>query len=133
MTYQEQSTQLTLDASVAVFILMGTRNDIEFVPLKPRAANESMLADIKARWPGRGLRSVGVIGLVGTSPALALKEPLTAEQTSALTVAFLEYLHVLFADGFAAHIEAAALHTDSVAWCERLYALEDPRPYPHVN
>lgn len=73
MTYQEQSAQLAIDASVAVQVLMGTPDDIEFVPLKPQPADSSMWADIKARWSGRGLRSVGVIGLVGASRLLRSK------------------------------------------------------------
>lgn len=123
MTYSEKSTQLALDASVAVLVLMGAPDDVEFIPLKPRAADEIMLADIAARWPGRGLRSAGVIGLCGTSTRCALKEPLEPEQVSALADAFLAYLRVLFADSFAEQREAA-----EIAELKRLWSIPDTRP-----
>lgn len=123
MTYSEQSTQLALDASVAVLVLSNPEcNDVEFLMLKPKRLEGCELADLKARWPGRDLRSVGTIGLVGTAPRWALKEPLTFEQISALADAFLAYLHALFCDGFAAQEETA-----DVTELERLYALQDTR------
>lgn len=124
MTYSERSTQLALDASIAVLVLTNAQgNDVEFLPLKPRQMSESETAELAVRWPGRGLRSVGVIGLVGTSPFCALKEPLEPEQVSALAGAFLAYLHVLFRDSFAVQQEAA-----EIAELERLYAQADMRP-----
>lgn len=124
MTYSEKSTQLAMDASVAVLVLMGTEStDVEFLPLKPRRADEARLAELRDRWPGRGLRSVGVIGLCGTTPICALKEPLDSIQVSSLAGAFLTYLHVLLHDSFAAQIEAA-----EIAELERLFQLPDTRP-----
>ena len=122
MTYSEKSTQLALDATVAVLVLMGRPDDVEFIPLKPRMADEYMLADLKARWPGRGLRSVGVIGLVGTSPTCALKEPLEPEQVNALAGAFLTYLNVLFADSFAEQLPGAEIQE-----LQRLWLIPDTR------
>lgn len=121
MTYQERSTQLTADSSVAVQVLMGAPDDVEFVPLKPRAANAEMWAELKDRWPGRGLRSIGLIGLVGTTPQCALREPLEPEQLSALANAFLTYLHVLLADSFATQIEAEL--EPEYDWCKQQYRL----------
>jgi hypothetical protein len=125
MTYSEQSTQLALDASVAVLVLTNAQcDDMEFLPLKPRQMTESEKAELVTRWPGRGLRSVGVIGLVGTAPRCALKEPLEPEQVSALAGAFLAYIHVLFCDSLAEQQEGV-----EIAELERLYALRaDPRP-----
>jgi len=128
MTYAEKSTQLALDASVAVLVLMGAPNDVEFVPIKPRAADEAWRAELKARWPGRGLRSVGVIGLCGTSARCALREPIGSDAVEALATAFFEYIRVLLGDDFAAHMAAAEIEE-----LERHYALEDPRPYPHPD
>ena len=122
MTYTAQSQNLANESSVAVLVLMGAPDDVEFVPLRPRPADANMLAQLKARWPGRGLRSVGVIGLCGVSPRIALKEPLEPEQVYTLAGAFLEYLHVLYADSFAAHQEAAEFSE-----LERLYTLPDTR------
>jgi len=120
MTYSEKSTQLALESSVAVLVLMGAPNDVEFIPLKPRAADAKMLADIKGRWPGRGLRSIGIVGLVGTTPRCALKEPLAPEQVDALAGAFLAYVRVL--------ISPELPRVDTVEWCEKLFALPDNRP-----
>ncbi len=125
MTYSEQSTQLALDASVAVLVLSNPEcndNDVEFLMLKPKRMAECELAELKARWPGRDLRSVGTIGLVGTSPRWALKEPLTFEQISALADAFLAYLHVLFCDALTGQQECA-----EVAELERLHTIADTR------
>lgn len=121
-TYSEKSTKLALDSSVAVLVLMGTPDDVEFIPLKPRAADEKTLADLKARWPGRGLRSVGVIGLCGTSPRYELKEPLEPEQVTALAGAFLAYLHALFADSFAEQREGVEIQE-----LQRMWSMPDTR------
>lgn len=102
MSYQEECTQLAFEASVAVFVLGNPEcTDVEFLPLKPRMADGQMLAELKARWPGRSLDSIGVIGLVGTAPQLALKGPLQPEQVSRLFGAFFTYLQALLADTFA--------------------------------
>ena len=122
--YDERAAQLTVESSVAVWVLLGnTPGDLEMVPLKPRMADEQMLAELKARWPGRGLDSVGVLGLVGTTPKCALRVPLEPEQVSALAAAFLTYLQVLFHDSFAAQMEAA-----EIAELEHLMLLPDTRP-----
>lgn len=121
LTYSERATELAANASVAVQVLMGAPDDVEFISLKPKMANERWLAELRDRWPGRGLRSVGVIGLCGTSPVIALKEPLEPEQVNALMSEFLAHIHVLFCDTF----EAA-----EIAELERLHALPDTR-LPH--
>lgn len=119
----EKSAQLGAEASIAALVLSNAEcDDVEFLMLKPKRVAACDLADLKARWPGRGLRSVGTIGLVGTSPRWALKEPLTFEQISALADAFLAYIHVLFCDGFAAQQESA-----DVAELERLHTIADTR------
>jgi len=124
MTYSEQSAQLALDASVAVLVLTNAQcDDMEFLPLKPRQMTEGEVAGLLTRWPGRGLRSVGVIGLVGTAPRCALKEPLEPEKVSALAGAFLAYLHALFCDSFAEQQERV-----EIAELERLWLQADPRP-----
>ncbi len=112
MTYTEKSTQLALDASVAVQVLMGTApGDCEFIPLKPKAADEAMLADLKARWPGRGLRSVGVIGLCGTAPRCAFKEPLVVQPGTCFTFQTGEMVYTLvrFLGLFVIHLPAVVV------------------------
>ena len=123
LAYSERATQLACDSSVAVQVLLGTTpGDCEFIPLRPRPADANMLAGIAARWPGRGLRSVGVIGLCGITPCYALKEPLEPEQVSVLTDAFLAYLHALYCHRMAAHLEQAEINE-----LTRVWSLNDPR------
>ena len=107
MTYQEQSVHLALDSSVAVMALSNPDDltDWEFMPLKPRTMTEREEADLAARWPGRNLRTVGVVALVGATPKFALKVPLTPAQTSALADAFLEHVHGVFCDALFANQE----------------------------
>jgi hypothetical protein len=123
MTYAEKSTQLALDASIAVFVLANAEcDDLEFLPLKPRHMSPVEIAQLAARWHGRGLRSVGVIGLCGIETRTVFKEPLEPEQGSALAAAFLAHLQVLFSQSFEEqrpNVEVAEL--------ERLHALQDPR------
>jgi hypothetical protein len=123
MTYTEKSTQLVLDASVAVLVLSNAQcDDLEFLPLRPRQMTESDIAELLTRWTGRDLRSVGVIGLVGATPRCALKELLEPELTSALANAFLAYLQVLFCDSLAAQQNGAEIQE-----LARLWSLQDPR------
>jgi hypothetical protein len=97
MTYQEQCDHLTQNASIAVFVLMGAVDDVEFLPLRPRPADEGMLAELKQRWPGRNLRPIGVLAVVNGSPCCVLKEPLLSQQIAALGVAFGEYVRIMSA------------------------------------
>ncbi len=117
--YSERSTQLALEASVAVMVLANAQcDDVEMLELRPRQLAQSGLTKLRARWPGRGLRSIGVIGLVGASPRCEFKEQLDPEQVSALVDEFLAYAHRLFCDGFTAQQEAELRH---------LLSLPDPR------
>jgi hypothetical protein len=123
--------QLVCDASVAVLVLINAQGDeIEMLPLKPRQMTEIDAAELKGRWAGRGLRVAGLIGLVGTTPRYALKEPLEPAQVSALAGAFLAYLHVLFCDSFAEQMGAQLARQqagDFVQFAEALCRLDDPR------
>jgi hypothetical protein len=118
-SYIERSAQLAVESSIAAWVLMGAPNDVEFVPLRPKMADATWLAELKARWPGRLLRAVGVIGLCGTSPRCVLKEPLSPEQVSALANAFLVYVETLLGDSFAQQQKDA-----EIEWLNRLYARE---------
>jgi hypothetical protein len=123
MTYLEKSTELACAASVAVMVLAnGQNDDIEFLPLQPRRFSDAEMLDLRARWAGRDLRSVGVIGLVGATPECAFKEPLGVNVTTSLAGAFLAYLQSLFRDGFAAQLEGFEVQE----LC-RLWSLADTR------
>ena len=123
MTYSEKSTQLALDASVAVMALSNPEcTELELLPLKPRRMSDGEQAQLASRWCGRNLKPIGILGLVGTTPKCALKEPLEPEQVSALAGAFLAYLSVLFNDSFLAQQDGA-----EIAELERLFSLPDSR------
>lgn len=102
MTYSEKSTQLALDSSIAV-LAIGNEDctDIEMIPLRPHQMRESEKEYLRSCWHGRGLKSLGIIGLVGASPRLVSKEPLAPAQVSALQDAFLEHVYAVCCDGFA--------------------------------
>lgn len=119
MTYTEKSTQLALESSVAALVLLGTdRKDSVFLPLRPNLATPEMLADLKSRAAGRGLRAVGIIGLCGTTPKMCLKEELDPAQINAISLGFLAYTYALFAENAVA---------GEVAELERIYSLPDTR------
>jgi len=123
MTYSERSQELAANASVAVLALSNPEGtDLEFIPLRPYPMSACDREELAARWSGRNLRSIGVIGLVGASPRCALKEPLEPEQISAIARAFLAYLHVLLADSFAEQLEQAEIHE-----LRRMWSLTDTR------
>jgi hypothetical protein len=130
-TYDERRDHLALSSSIMVQVLLGhAPGDMEFVALKPRPASAEMWEELHARWPGRGLRLAGTIGLVDGAPQLVLKEPLDGVQVETLAVAFAVYIGALVknamtADNFAAEIERA-----EVSELERMYAHPD---YRHMN
>jgi hypothetical protein len=111
--------QLALDAEFAVYVIASPdASEIEFLSLKPRTATESEIQSLAARWPGRDLRSSGVIGrLADGRVQMALKMAFGNIELAALLCAFMDYC------------ETAEPHRigDSVDFCERLYALQDPR------
>ncbi len=123
MTYAERSAELSLAASIAVLVLADDQfTDIEMLPVAPRQFSDYEIAQLRSRWGGRGLRSIGVIGLVGTTPECAFKAPLPLKVVTALAEAFRDYLHVLLCDSFEAQktdVEAREL--------ARWFSLEDPR------
>ena len=123
MTYSEKSMRVALDPSVAVMVLSNPEcTDVELLPLRPRLMTAIERAQLATRWAGRNLDSIGVIGLVGTTPQCALKIPLEPEQVSALANAFLAYVHALLGESFAAQTEAV-----EIAELERMYLLPDIR------
>jgi hypothetical protein len=123
MTYLEKSSNLACAASVAVFVFVNEPGtDIEFLMLKPMQCPDSELEAIRTSWAGRGLRSVGVIGLVGATPKCAFKEPLDASVTTSLAGAFVAYLQSLFQESFAAQLQGV-----EIAELFKLWHMEDPR------
>jgi hypothetical protein len=122
MTYMEKAAHAVAESSVAVMVLLSRDNtDAEFVALKPREAAFTSPEEFTARM----LRPVGVIGLQGTQPWCAFKEPLGSPVVNSLATAFLEYIHVLLGQGqgFAEQMEAV-----EIAELERVWSIADTRP-----
>ncbi len=119
MTYAEKALEVAMSSSVAVLALSNPDcTQIEMLPLKPRPMTESEQIAVRAKFIGRDLRTVGVIGLAGIEPKCAFKEPMEPEHVNTLATAFLSYLQALYAGCFL-DSEAAEL--------ERLAALPDLR------
>ena len=124
--------QQLAEAQHAVYVISNQDgSDAEFVSLKHDAATaESVWQDLRGRWAGRNLKGVGVAGLVHGIPTLMLREePEDFLLVVRLTAAFAQYV----ADAAKDSQESRPLpHPDctgdSVAWCERLFALQDTRP-----
>jgi hypothetical protein len=122
MTYSERSTQVALDSSIAVTVLLSHDNtDMEFWMLRPRHTSERDLTT-REEFTARKLRSVGVIGLCGSLPRAAFKEALPSPVVHGIAIAFLEYLRVILAESFADEIRAV-----EIAELERLLTLPDTR------
>jgi len=100
--------QQLAEAEQAAYVISNADgSDAEFVPLKLETATaESVWQDLRAKWAGRNLKSVGVAGLVHGIPVVMLKE----EPSDFLLV-------VLLTNAFARY----------AARCERLFALPDTR------
>jgi hypothetical protein len=124
MNYREKSAQLAIDSTVAFYVLSSPDGaDTEFCQLKPRPMNAREAEELRDRWHGRNLDSVGVIGLVGTVPRCELKAPLGPERESRLMSAFLDHLHGVFCDSIAEQQESANIET-----LHRWLSMPDTRP-----
>jgi hypothetical protein len=111
-------------AEHAVYVISNPDgSDAEFISLKPMAS-ESDLRGLRARWAGRSLSSSGVAGLIHGVPTVMLKEEASDFLLVVrLTAAYARYVE----DTTAADSSQPQWNGDSVAWCERLYALPDAR------
>lgn len=129
--YSERAAEVASGSQIAVLILANNDfSDLEFVPLRPRMADESTWADLKARWPGRGLQARGVVGLCGSRTACAFKEPLADAIVASLANSFAEYVRVLLGEDLAGWMEAVEMRReagDFVDWANSLWLLPDGR------
>ncbi len=109
--------QLAMEAQLAVCILANADvSDIELVNLKAVPLHNETTRD----FTGRGLRFIGVIGIVQGVPRSALAVPLDPVRTSALSQAFIAYTQSL--------LDANLKPKDDFElFMTRLCALEDPR------
>ena len=117
--------QLATDAQIAVYVMASPdTQDIEILPLKPHTASDAERESLAARWPGRGLQGIGVIGRLADGTvhiALRVPFPFNHLQLAALLLAFTNHCE--------ARNAGEPECVDSVTWCERLYALPDSREF----
>lgn len=96
--YIEEATDIVQNASVAVQVLLNsTGDDMEFVPAAPQPANAEYWADLRTRWHGRGLHSIGFLAIVGGQAKAVFKEPVTLDVVSRLARDFQAYCLTLSA------------------------------------
>lgn len=110
--------ELAAEAQVSAYIMASPdAQEIEILPLKPCTASDAECEILAARWSGRGLQGVGVIGrLADGGIGMALKVSFDHLQIAALLRAF------------TIHCEAREpQRDDSVTWLEQLHCLPDTR------
>jgi hypothetical protein len=108
-TYAGRSETVILEAHVAVMVLANEDcTDVQLVSLKPRY-DEGAFEALKGRWAGRGLRSIGVLGMKGTTPMTALKVPIDPDKIRALASAFIVYVDRLLFETFTDQMTVAEL------------------------
>ena len=117
VNYSERSKEVVLNTSIAAMVLLGPDNtDVEIWGLEPHSGEQTTAKEFAAR----KLRSVGVIGLRGSTPEIAFKEPLDFATMAAISYAFLEHVRVVLEERFASYAQVRELN--------RVFALEDTRP-----
>jgi hypothetical protein len=128
MSYSERATQIVNDSSISVFVLLNhDATSTEFWPLCPAAQSE---VTGPQEFTARRLRSVGVVGLAGTQPMCAFKEPLDTRVVEAIGDAFVAYIRALLGESFIAQWgEQLNSHAgDFVQFANALLSLPDTRP-----
>jgi hypothetical protein len=113
--------RMAVDATHAAYVMSSPDGtDCEFLLLKG-TDSESERESLRARWGGRNLRGVGIAFIERGIPRVIFKqEPSDFLTVLRLTAAFAQYVAEMAA-------EDSLLADESVMWCERLYALQDPR------
>lgn len=131
-TYEERRDNLAINSSIFVQVMLGNASgDMEFSLVRPRPANADVMEEeLRAKWPGRGLRAVGFVGLVDGAPQLVLKAPISAAEVEVLAIAFGGYVATLIKQSMSAENIGAELERAEVSELERLYAMPDSR-YVH--
>jgi hypothetical protein len=113
------------NAQSAVYVISNPDgSDCEFLNLRQKAS-VSELEALRARWAGRDLHGAGVAYLTHGIPRLVLKEAPSDFMTIVrLTAAYTRYVDMIVSDA-----PPQPCADDSVTFCERLYALQDPRSH----
>jgi hypothetical protein len=114
---------LPLDAQFGMYVMASPDgSDCEFLPLMQRAS-DAELEGLRARWAGRDLHGAGIAFLTHGIPRLVLKE----EPSDFLVVVRLTAAYARYVDMLASERPEQPCADDGALWCERLYALQDPR------
>lgn len=119
---------LAMESTLAIAILANADvTDIEAVPVSPRGYSAEKFDELQTLWAPRGLRFIGAAGIVDGKARLVLAEPLDHIRVAALWQTFAAYC-----ESFSDNTEQEQTG-DEVAWLNALFALNDPRPYPHAG
>lgn len=125
MEYLRHAENVVAQSSIAVMVLLNADNsDMEFWRLRPSVPEGALTPAVE--FVARKLRPVGVVGLSGSTPLVAFKEPLSPPVVQAIAFAFLEYLRVLIGQSFAEQTQSQQ-KGDEVEWLWRLRSLPDTR------
>jgi len=120
--YVELAQRVVAESDIAAMVLLSAENDdLEMWPLRPHPC----AATPANEFARRKLRPVGVVGVSGLQSRCVFKEALPETVVAAIAQAFGAYCGTL--------VDYKMPADDSAEWCERLFQLEDPRPYPHAN
>jgi hypothetical protein len=121
--YDKFETLAMASGVTVAFLANVDMTDLEVLPVAPRGLGVEKLNELAQLWAPRGLRFIGMAGLVDGKPRTALVEPLGERHILALAQAFLTYCETLLSG----HIEEQQ-KGDSVEWLRRLWSLPDTRP-----
>lgn len=115
---------LVAEASIAAAILANADvTDIELLPVQPRSYPPEKVQELARLWASRGLRFIGIVGMVDGQPRSMFTVPLDDLRISALSQAFLAYLGVMLKD----ELETRQSVGDEVDWLRSLWSLPDTR------
>jgi hypothetical protein len=115
---------LAAEASIAAAILANANvTDIELLPIRPRSLTDGRIHDLARLWAFRGLRFIGVAGIVNDMPYTALALRLDPERISALSEAFAAYSKTVLSG----ENETPRAIGDEVEWLRKLWSLTDAR------
>jgi hypothetical protein len=110
--------QIAFESQLSVCVLANADvTDIELLNVKLAPLPEEMVRD----FTGRGLRFLGVIGVIQGVVTTALTEPLDLVRIGALSAAFVRYCEVLL------DVDVDVQPNDFVRFAEALWRLPDTR------
>jgi hypothetical protein len=137
--HHEQYADLACASAIAVHAFANRDcTEVELLRLRPCPLSQSDLAKLESRWNGRGLRAVGVLGLVDGTPKTMLSVLLAPDEFSRLMAEFRFFVSSFIDIAFDV-LEERVIHqglfaereqiaTAEVTELEHMLSLVDPRP-----